>query len=661
MARAFIIRPFGTKEGIDFDRVERELLDPALDELGIFGRTTAEIVVQGNIRTDMFQRLLTADLALADITLHNANVFYELGIRQALRPRATFLLRGRVEGAADVPFDLKTDRYFTYDPADPGARRADLVEALRRTLLPGAPDSPVYQLLPRLPVPEFAQLVPVPPGFLEAVERAAREGQAGDLGLLAEEIEGQEWEREGLRAVGRQQVRLKAHDDARITWERIRSVTGGDVEADTRLATVYQRLGDLVRSDQAIERALAEPGLDDLSRSELLALQGSNEKRRWREDWAGAPEGDRRRRALESPYLHSARDAYLEGFQYHLGHYYPGLNALALARVEAELARAEPDAWSGGWPTEEEAGKARAELEALCRNLVTGVELAFASARKRGKADSWLAISEADAALLSDKQPGWVARCYRQALAAVSPFDLDAVAQQLALYRELGILGPGVEAAAGAIAEARERLGPVAEPPPCPARVLVFSGHRIDAPGRETPRFPGSPEAVTEARRLIAEAVERELRGAGGPVVGLAGGASGGDTLFHEVCGELGIPTTLYLAAPRGDYVAASVADAGPDWVERFDRLYERLPRRVLGERLEVPDWLADKKDYSVWQRNNLWLLHNALVLGPPRVTFLALWNGEAGDGPGGTAHMVETARARGGRAVVLDAKALAR
>ncbi|HLE83759.1 MAG TPA: hypothetical protein VJG13_05420, partial [Thermoanaerobaculia bacterium] len=278
--RAFIIRPFGLKEGIDFERVERELFAPALEELGIHGRTTAEIVEQGNIRTDMFQRLLTAELALADITLHNANVFYELGIRQALRERVTFLVRGRLEGGHDVPFDLKTDRYFTYDPADPGARRADLVEALRLSLASRAQDSPVYQLLPRLPVPELAQLVPVPPGFQEAVEQAAREGQAGDLGLLAEEIEGCEWEREGLRAVGRCQVKLKAHDDARITWERIRDVPGGDVEADIRLATVYQRLGDLVRSDQALERALAATGLDDLARAELLALRGSNEKRR---------------------------------------------------------------------------------------------------------------------------------------------------------------------------------------------------------------------------------------------------------------------------------------------------------------------------------------------------------------------------------------------
>jgi predicted DNA-binding transcriptional regulator AlpA len=40
----------------------------------------------------------------------------------------------------------------------------------------------------------------------------------------------------------------------------------------------------------------------------------------------------------------------------------------------------------------------------------------------------------------------------------------------------------------------------------------------------------------------------------------VAGGASGGDILFHEVCGELGVPTRLYLALPPESYVTESVA-----------------------------------------------------------------------------------------------------
>jgi len=79
--RAFIIRPFGQKKDgkgdeIDFDAVARELIDPALTAVGAEGRETLDIVQSGNIRTDMFRRLLTADLVVADLSIHNANVFY---------------------------------------------------------------------------------------------------------------------------------------------------------------------------------------------------------------------------------------------------------------------------------------------------------------------------------------------------------------------------------------------------------------------------------------------------------------------------------------------------------------------------------------------------------------------------------------------------------
>ena len=51
------------------------------------------------------------------------------------------------------------------------------------------------------------------------------------------------------------------------------------------------------------------------------------------------------------------------------------------------------------------------------------------------------------------------------------------------------------------------------------ARVLVFSGHRIDAPGRKSPRFPRG--AAQQAAELIGAAVRHEQNLAvGAPVVG---------------------------------------------------------------------------------------------------------------------------------------------
>jgi hypothetical protein len=52
------------------------------------------VIDAGNIRSDMFALILEADIVICDITVHNANVFYELGIRHALRKKHTVLIKG---------------------------------------------------------------------------------------------------------------------------------------------------------------------------------------------------------------------------------------------------------------------------------------------------------------------------------------------------------------------------------------------------------------------------------------------------------------------------------------------------------------------------------------------------------------------------------------
>jgi hypothetical protein len=77
---------------------------------------------------------------------------------------------------------------------------------------------------------------------------------------------------------------------------------------------------------------------------------------------------------------------------------------------------------------------------------------------------------------------------------------------------------------------------------------------------------------------------------------------------------------------------------------------------RVLGDSTDLPAWLQEKPDYNIWQRNNLWNLHNALAaVGGENVTLIALWNCATGDGPGGTADMVNKARDRGAKTIILD------
>lgn len=680
--RAFIVRPFGTKNEINFDEIERLLIAPALKAVGAEGGTTIDIVEAGNIRVDMFRRLLTADLVVADLSIHNANVFYELGIRHALRDHGTFMLRC---DADSFPFDLQTDRYFIYKKDDPGASLKALVAALQQTKdaiekSATVKDSPVFTSLPNLSAPNKALFNPIPQDFGEEVERAVAGKRAGDLALLSYEVKGLEWESQGLPTVGAAEFDLKSLVGAKVTWEAVRKIDPNDLDANIRLGTVYERLGDLTRSTQALERALDSKEIKKEGRAEAYSLLARNSKTRWRDEWEAAAPEERAATALRSPHLKESFENYERAFDEDLNHYYSGLNALAMIKIMVELAAALPDVWAEQFTTDKKAAEALEEHTEHATKLVAAVELSlnaiFRRLEREVKKDVWAEISAADLKCITTEGPRRVAAAYRNALAAAPGFAAESVRKQLAIYRDLSIMG-------GNLAEVFKVVG---EPPPLPApgdkpaaaaqrkRVLLFAGHMIDEPGRKKPRFPADKESV--AREKIKEAILKEVNSGAGVASGYAGGASGGDILFHEVCAELGIPTHLYLAIPPKKYVTTSVQKAGPAWVERFWKLHnERSAQnqlRVLSDATDVDDareylpaWLRQKPDYGIWQRNNLWMLFNALDEGcdpksdDPNLTLIALWDGASGDGPGGTGDLVEKVEGLGARSEVIKTKEL--
>src|SRR5215208_4043824 len=528
MASAFIIRPFGTKNGIDFDRVEHELIEPALEGHDLVGRTTGDSLKQGNIRTEMFRRLLTA------------NVVYELGIRHALRNKRTFMIRG--SGAAlpgnEVPFDLRTDRYLSYEVEDPAAALGILKEGLRQTLLSDEKDSPVFQLLPELKEQDKARFLALPTDFQDEVERAMNQKedryQRGDLKLLQTEVRSFPWETEGLRAVGRAQFRKKAYEYASDTWEGVRDNDPNDKEANIRLGTIYQRLDKLVESDLALKRVLGDMSTTEKERAEGHSLIASNSKGKWRSEWIDLPAGQRQPTALRSPFLEQSYNEYKKGFIEDLDHFYSGINALGMLTIMVELATALPDVWKEKFEDDEGAERQFRKKKDQLANLRGGIRLSLEAAKARteraGEADMWFDITQADFACLTSNRPLFVADQYRNALADAQDFEIDAVRRQLLIYKQLGIVTANVTEALKTIP-----IPDVSEEKP--AHVLLFTGHRIDSPRRKKPRFPADKEGA--ARLAIKNVVEKELARVGGEVIGIAGGASGGDILFHEVCTDL--------------------------------------------------------------------------------------------------------------------------
>lgn len=680
MMDAFIIRPFGTKEVVkrdkntgsvttvafNFDAVESTLIAPALAAVNLTGGTTGNIFEAGDIREDMFSLLLLADVVIADITIHNANAFYELGIRHAFRKQKTILLK--CPGFDETPFDVLGYRYVSYPKDDPAAALPDLIAALKATLAADRTDSPVFKVLPWLKATDTEQFLIVPKDFRQEVDRYISGRQTDRLALLAEEVRGFPWEILALRLIAEGQFQLKAFEGARQTWVQVLNRNPSDLAANDRLSTIYSRLAEsavsavqradyLALSDQAIAQLLdnmsaLEPG----KKAEIYSLRARNAKVRWIASWTSkSTDTERQVAALVSPCLKQAYEDYERGFNEDLNHFYSGSNALGFLSVLIALAEANPDTWELEFESAGEAQQVLKTYKDRHQTLGTVVVASVGAAQRRllqlGKEDPWVAVALADVHCLLEKRAERVGLLYRKALCALKGFNLDSARRQLLMYRQLGLLSANVDAALRQFPADTEAVA-VAK-----THHLLFTGHMIDKKGRIQPRFPANKEA--SARQAIYKAVVQQQRKITGPLLGLAGGACGGDILFHEVCRELGIPTLLLLALPRDQFIAESVQFAGPDWVERFDALYANLPTEILADSKELPGWLRKKPGYSIWERNNLWMLHKALANGGQLMSLIALWDGQPGDAGGGTEHMVNQAQARGARTVVIDVNVL--
>jgi len=189
-------------------------------------------------------------------------------------------------------------------------------------------------------------------------------------------------------------------------------------------------------------------------------------------------------------------------------------------------------------------------------------------------------------------------------------------------------------------------------PPGNPRQVLLFSGHLVDAPDRPQPRFPAA--MVPAAAAAIGPALD-DLD-ARPPDQALTQGAAGGDLLFAEACVERGLRVQLLLPLAEPEFVAQSILPVtdGPAWHARWRALLPRLGAkpRVLPEGAALPG-------SNAFERCNEWLLATALAQGAERLRFICLWDGGGGDGPGGTAHMVEQVKLRGGRVCWIDTRRL--
>jgi len=163
-----------------------------------------------------------------------------------------------------------------------------------------------------------------------------------------------------------------------------------------------------------------------------------------------------------------------------------------------------------------------------------------------------------------------------------------------------------------------------------PPAVVLASGHVIDAPGRASPRFP--PEEVPRVTEQIRTALE--AWGVGPESTVITGGARGADLIVAEEARARGARIVVCLALPREEFERRSVALPGSDWVERFRQLLKVSEVRQLSDHADVAPGDV------VFARANDWMVDLATGLDPEPHAVI-VWNGERGDGPGGTRDLV--------------------
>ncbi len=285
-----------------------------------------------------------------------------------------------------------------------------------------------------------------------------------------------------------------------------------------------------------------------------------------------------------------SRDLYNLGYC-HTGGYWTGINAATMSLVigEADLAR-----------------ETAARVIAQCRLMLPAA---------CGTEAYWLHATLGEALLLSGQTQAAIAAYETAADLVEGNFDLIVSSrQQLRLLQQHGVAVP-------------EEIWQALQPP----TVVVFTGHMLDQPGRNPPRFP---ESLAEA---VGQAIEQELRALNARI-GFSGAACGADLLFLEAMQEQQARTEIVLPFSQAEYEEISVGFAGRAWRRRFHRALAAADSLRL---VTTETYLGDDVLFRFANQITVGLAYLSAHCLDTRPHLLAVWDGIPVDLPGGTADLI--------------------
>lgn len=398
----FVLMPFGQKPTtagkiIDFDAVYHDLIEPAIRAADLEPIRADEEMAGGIIHKPMFERLILCEYAVADLTTANANVFYELGLRHAVRPSSTILLFAKNTG--QLPFDVAPLRSIPYEIGADG--KPDQIATITPILAERfqearkhMTDSPVYQLvdgfpdIQRLKTDVFRDRVTYSERVKQRLAEARRQGLEAVRAIeqaLSQQTKIIDTESGIVIDLFLSYRAVKGWQEMIELVPKMSLPLANTVMVQEQLGLALNRAG---RGDEA-ERVLLDLIAKRGPSSETYGILGRVYKDRWE---TATKTGDT---FLAEGFLENAIDAYLTGFEADWRDAYPGINAVTLMEladppdarrenllpvvayaVERRIAAGKPDYWDHA---------TQLELAVLAKN---------ASAAKKALAKALAAIRE---------------------------------------------------------------------------------------------------------------------------------------------------------------------------------------------------------------------------------------------------------------------------
>lgn len=341
----FVLTPFGVKQNgagaIDFDSVYKSIYRPAIEAAGLEPKRSDEETAHGVVQKLMFERLLLSEYAIADLTIPNPNVFYELGIRHVAKPGGTIVTTADPK---TLPFDVATQRAFVYAlgpdgrPSDPDGDAAKLRKLLEAAIAGDMVDSPLYQLVDALAPPpidrERTDVFRDHARYSEEQKARLEEARAKKTVEAVAEVEKELGPASGVEGAVMVDLMLSyravgGHEQMIDLARRMDRSLARSVLVREQVAFAQNRLGLSQDAEATLTAIIKERGAN----SETNGLLG----RVYKDRWDKAVKAGETLRA--KAWLKKAIGAYLEGFEADFRDAYPGINAVTLMEIADDARR----------------------------------------------------------------------------------------------------------------------------------------------------------------------------------------------------------------------------------------------------------------------------------------------------------------------------------